>query len=223
MTSSKFVNTTTCLVILSLLAACSGQAVVPTPTAEELYTDSDTGWRYVGGIKIKQDDQMIDEIQVDMVRWEGEEFGPVRICLPYERMSWAADDTQEALAAWNPIVAGGPPALVVMEYVTGGSAPGSHRWVMRIFFWEEGALRELPPIPGSGEKYYFEDLNGDGSMEFVNQEFIALHELSADGLPLSNSVYFFNGERYEPVTDKDTWPEVLERYHEARRSANSSN
>ena len=84
-------------------------------------------------------------------------------------------------------------------------------------------LRELPPIPGSGEKYYFEDLNGDGSLEFVNQEFIALHELSADGLPLSNSVYYFNGERYEPVTDQDTWPEVLERYHEARSSKSLSN
>jgi hypothetical protein len=194
---------------------------VPTPTAEELYIDSERFGHYVQKIEIKQGDQIIDEVKIDKKRWEGEIFPQIR--LPYENMSWAADDAQEAFAAWDPIVAGGPPALVVMEYVTGGNASESYRWVMRIFFWEEGALRELPPIPGSGEKYYFEDLNGDGSMEFVNQEFIALHELSADGLPLSNSVYFFNGERYEPVTDKETWPEVLERYHEARRSKSPSN
>ena len=192
MTAYRFVNATTCLVILSLLAACSEQVVVPTPTAEELYIDSERFGHYVQKIEVKQGDQIIDEIQIDPERWEGDVFPQIR--LPYERMSWAADDAEEAFAAWDPIVAGGAPALVVQEYVSGGSAPGSHRWVMRIFLWEDGALRELPPIPGAGGVYYFKDLNHDGSVEFVNQEGLSSHDLSADGLPLSPRVYRFNGE-----------------------------
>jgi hypothetical protein len=38
---------------------------------------------------------------------------------------------------------------------------------MRIFLWEAGELLELPAIPGAGERYYFKDLHGDGSSEFV--------------------------------------------------------
>ena len=144
----------------------------------------------------------IDEIQIDTERWKGEKFGLVQIALPYETMSWAVNEQKEAFLAWDPIVAGGPAVLVAQEYVTGGSAPGSHRWVMRIFLWEDGALRELPPIPGSGEVYYFKDLNHDGSLEFVNTEGVGALPQTEDGLPMSPRVYRFNDERYVPVTEK---------------------
>jgi len=54
--------------------------------------------------------------------------------------------------------------------VSGRSAPGAHRWVMWVFLWEDGVLRELAAITGAGKRYDFKDLNGDGSLEFVNQE-----------------------------------------------------
>lgn len=223
MTRFSLTNPTALLVILSLLAACSEQSDAPAPTAAEIYIDSERYGHIVEKIEIKQGDLIIREIQLDTDRWEGEAFGPVQIKLPYEWTSWAADEPEEAFAAWDSIVTGGPLALVVQEYVSGGSAPGSHRWVMRIFLWEDGALRELPPIPGAGGVYYFKDLNHDGSVEFVNQEGLSSHDLSADGLPLSPRVYRFNGERYEPVTDKETWPEVRARIDEAYRSKDPSN
>lgn len=170
------------------------------PTVEEIYSEPNQyGGRHVERIVVKQGEQVIREITIDEERWEGQEFGPIRIHLPYETMSWAADSPGEAFAAWDSIVAGGLPALVVQEYVSGGSAMGSHRWVMRIFLWESGELRELSPIPGAGEVYYFEDLNQDGSKEFVNQEGLDDHDLSPDRLPLSSRVFYLNGDRYEPV------------------------
>jgi len=218
MTHFSLTNPTALLVILSLLAACSKQSDAPALTAEEIYIDSERYGHIVDRIEIKQGDLIIREIQLDTDRWEGEKFGPIQIGLPYKAMSWTTlRDPKGVLSAWDPIVEGGLPALVVQEYIVGGTAPGTHRWVMRIFIWEDGALRELPPIPGAGERYYFKDLNNDGSLEFVNTEALWAHDLSEDGLPLSPRVFRFNGERYEPVTDKDTWPEVCARVDEAYR------
>lgn len=188
----------TTFALIMFLMACSNPVDAPSPTAEEIYIEPNQyGGRLVEKIDIKQGEQVIQEIVIDTNRWEGEVA--VYIGLPYEKMSWATDKGQEAFAAWDPIVASGSPALVVQEYVSGGSAPGSHRWVMRSFLWDDGALRELPPIPGAGEVYYFKDLNGDGSLEFVNQEGLGRFDLSEDGLPLSPLVYQFDGERFLPV------------------------
>ena len=41
---------------------------------------------------------------------------------------------------------------------------------MWVFLWEDGVLREIAAITGAGKRYNFKDLNGDGSLEFVNQE-----------------------------------------------------
>ena len=215
----------TCVVILQLQVACSNQDGEPTPTAEQLYSRSESLGYRVAKIEIKQGGRIIREIRFDSERWEGEAFGPVQIRLPYETMDWVSDESEEALSAWDSLGAGGPPALVVQEYVVGGTAPLSHRWIMRIFLWDKGGLSELPPIVGSssGEGHYFKDLNGDGSMEFVNTEALSYHDLSADGLPLSPRVYRFNGERYEPVTEKETWPDVRARVDEARATWRKSN
>lgn len=188
--------------MLSLLTACSEQSITLVPTAEEIYRDfGDYGGRAVEKIEIRQAEEVIREIRIDEERWKGEAFGPVRLGLPYEAMSWAADKQGEAFAAWDPLVAGGRPALVVQEYVSGGTAPGSHRWLMRIFLWESGELRELTAIPGAGEVYYFKDLNGDGSLEFVNHEGLSQLDVSPEGLPLSPRVFRFTGKRFVPVAD----------------------
>lgn len=188
-------------VVLLFVTACDYPGKETVPTGTEIYIDSERYGHFVDRIAIKQGDRFVADITINESRWDGEVA--VYIGLPYESMAWSGDDSEDAFSAWDPLVAGGPPALVVQEYVSGGSAPGSHRWVMRIFLWEKGTLRELPPIPGAGEVYYFKDLNGDGSLEFVNQEAVSALPKTHDGLPISPRVYRFGGERYLPTGEKE--------------------
>lgn len=199
MSCVRLTNIAASIATLTLLISCTKFNSAPTPTAKEIYIDSEQYGHFVDRIEIQQGERVIREITFDEARWEGEEFGPVRIRLPYEAMAWAADQPEASFSVWDSLVAGGPPTLVVQEYVSGGSAPGSHRWVMRIFQWEKDALRELLPIAGAGEVYNFKDLNGDGLLEFVNQEGLSVLPKTEDGLPVSRRVYRFDGKRYLPI------------------------
>jgi|GEM_PF-2386187 len=217
MTKSRFLNISACLSVLFFSVVGTAQSVAQPPSAVEVRIDSERYGRIIERIEIKKGDLMLQVLRPDQERWQEDSDEFVQIRLPYEYMA-SLGRGKEPLDAWDPIFEGGPPTLIVEEYIVGGSAPGSPRCLMRIFIWENDQFRELPPAEGRGELYYFEDLNDDGTMEFVNQEGLAYHDLSDAGLPLSQNVYFFNGEQYEPVTEEDTWPEVLSRMNEARRS-----
>jgi hypothetical protein len=131
--------------------------------------------------------------------------GPWRLGLPYGQVFF------EDIQPWDPIPIPGIPTLLVLEYKMGGATGYGHQWQMRILLLEDGKIREIPPIDGGGEIYMFRDFNGDGSLEFANQEYLYWHEVDADGIPLSPRIFRFNGDRYEPVTTVETWDSVLDR------------
>ncbi|MBC2594629.1 hypothetical protein H5P28_10195 [Ruficoccus amylovorans] len=117
-----------------------------------------------------------------------------RTCLelPYKTMS-----VFSLLRPWDAVTAPGVPALVIMEREREFPATGAPEWVMRIFLLEDGHIRELPPVRGGGEVYYFSDFDSDGTLEFVNEEG---HSGRVDGtVPQSKRVYMFDGERYRPT------------------------
>ncbi|MBC2595961.1 hypothetical protein H5P28_16975 [Ruficoccus amylovorans] len=112
--------------------------------------------------------------------------------LQYEWMSHLSP-----LKPWDAITSPAVPALVVMEREREFPVTGAPEWVMRIFLLEDGQMRELPPIRGGGEVYYFCDFDSDGTLEFVNEEG---HSVRADGtVPQSERVYRFDGEQYRPT------------------------
>jgi len=58
-------------------------------------------------------------------------------------------------------------------------------------------------------------------MEFANQEYLYWHELDEEGIPISPRVYRFNGSRYVPVTEIETWDDVLKRHAEWRDASSA--
>lgn len=140
-----------------------------------------------------------------------EEWGFWLLRLPY-------DGDFVGPAIWDPVPVTGVPTLLVMEYTPPGNAPESYQWVMRIILYENGQFREIPPIRGYGEMFFFRDFNGSGSMEFANSDLLRWHEQDDEGIPLSPLVFRFNGEGYVTVTEEEVWDSALERYWEERRT-----
>lgn len=167
--------------------------------------------RMVTRIDIHLGDELIHSIGLSSSE---ESFDPYSIGwqlgLPYGQTFF------EDIKPWDPVPVPGIPTLLVLEYKVGGATGHGHVWLMRIFLLEDGRVREIPPIEGGGEIYLFRDFNGDGSMEFANQEYLRWHERDEEGIPISPRVYRFNGSRYVPVTEVETWDAVLERHAEWR-------
>ena len=176
-------------------------------TLEKSYNDV----RMIEQIDIHHGDEIIHTIRLSGLDDGGIPYaGPWRLGLPYGQVFF------EDLKPWDPVPIPGVPALLVLEFRLGGGSGHGHVWQMRIFLLEDGEIRELPPIEGGGEVYLFRDFNGDGSMEFANQEYLYWHEYNEQGMPLSPRVYYFNGSQYVPVTEEETWEAAIERQSEWR-------
>lgn len=176
-------------------------------TLEKIYNDI----RMVEQIDIRHGDEIIHTIGLSGLDLGDNDYaGPWRLGLPYGQVFF------EELKPWDPVPIPGVPTLLVLEYVLGGATGYGHVWQMRIFLLENGQIRELPPIAGEGEIYLFRDFNGDGSLEFANQEYLHWHEYNERGLPVSPLVFYFNGSKYVPVTEEDTWEGVVERQKQWR-------
>jgi hypothetical protein len=165
-----------------------------------------------------------DIVAFDILGPEGEQFHHITFRDDVDRGEWTFwllrlpyDGGFFGPAMWDPVPVPGVPTLLVMEYTPPGNAPESFQWLIRIILYEEGHFREIPPIRGYGEMFFFRDFNGSGSMEFANSDLIRWHNTFDDGIPISPLVQRFNGERYVPVTEEDVWDQVMERYWEERR------
>jgi hypothetical protein len=167
--------------------------------------------RMINRIDIHHGEELVHSIGIiGRADLGSEHAGEWRLGLPYGKTFF------EDMKPWDPVPVPGLPALLVLEYRLGGATGLGHVWLMRIFLLEDGKIREIPPIEGGGEVYLFRDFNGDGRMEFANQEYLHWHELDEEGIPLSPRVYRFNGSRYVPVTEVETWDDVLKRHAEWR-------
>lgn len=68
------------------------------------------------------------------------------------------------------ITGDGLPNLVIMELDPGGSAPGSPDYWITVLTLRGHAVEVHPAFHGRGEVLFFDDLDGDGSLEFIAGE-----------------------------------------------------
>ncbi|QYY36709.1 hypothetical protein [Ruficoccus sp. ZRK36] len=176
------------LLVAFLTCFLSGMAT-PTASGHEMNLQKDAEG-YVTEIQISLEDQVPLTIRPRYAKRLGAD---TCLELPYEPMSIFSP-----LKPWEPIPVDGVPALAVLESVKTFPVSGSPAWVMRVFILQADGPKELPPIEGTGEVYYFWDFDGDGSLEFVNEEG---HQTLNTGIPHSQHVYMFDGVRYRHTAD----------------------